>query len=357
LAKLRASVVNTTSLAAVGADLGIGAALRLGKGEEMSGVGARSRSWPTPSRPSSVRCTSTPAGSGRRRSSSISSARPSTASSDRPGATTTRPGCRSSRPSSRWVAQLPHRRQRTGSRQALPGDGRSSTASPAARGRARPRSEQNRRPPGPPGTASPRRTPRGSRMAMLELPEVETIRRDLERELAGRKVKTVECKGPQVPAPSPQEERHRPPRGSQGRVRPTPGHAARGPVRQRARDGHRPRDPRPAPAGCLQGRRRRRHRGHDHLHPGRRSPVLRHRRLGRALRRRSRDPRRDPRRARTDRPRPARGADHLGRLRPARHRQGDAAETAAHRSRRSSTASATSTATRSSSTPGCATTG
>jgi ribonuclease III len=37
LAKLRASVVNTTSLAAVGADLGIGAALRLGKGEDQSG--------------------------------------------------------------------------------------------------------------------------------------------------------------------------------------------------------------------------------------------------------------------------------------------------------------------------------
>jgi ribonuclease-3 len=37
LAKLRASVVNTASLAAVGASLGLGAALRLGRGEDLSG--------------------------------------------------------------------------------------------------------------------------------------------------------------------------------------------------------------------------------------------------------------------------------------------------------------------------------
>jgi ribonuclease III len=37
LAKLRASVVNTTALAAVAADLGLGAGLRLGKGEDQSG--------------------------------------------------------------------------------------------------------------------------------------------------------------------------------------------------------------------------------------------------------------------------------------------------------------------------------
>ena len=37
LAKLRASVVNTSSLAAVAGDLGLGAALRLGKGEDQSG--------------------------------------------------------------------------------------------------------------------------------------------------------------------------------------------------------------------------------------------------------------------------------------------------------------------------------
>lgn len=37
LAKLRASVVNTTTLAAVAADLRIGAGLRLGKGEDQSG--------------------------------------------------------------------------------------------------------------------------------------------------------------------------------------------------------------------------------------------------------------------------------------------------------------------------------
>jgi ribonuclease III len=37
LAKLRASVVNTASLAAVAAELGLGAGLRLGKGEDLSG--------------------------------------------------------------------------------------------------------------------------------------------------------------------------------------------------------------------------------------------------------------------------------------------------------------------------------
>lgn len=37
LAKLRASVVNTSALAAISRDLGLGTGLRLGKGEEMSG--------------------------------------------------------------------------------------------------------------------------------------------------------------------------------------------------------------------------------------------------------------------------------------------------------------------------------
>lgn len=33
---------------------------------------------------------------------------------------------------------------------------------------------------------------------MLELPEIETIRRDLEREVAGKRVKTVEVLTPKI---------------------------------------------------------------------------------------------------------------------------------------------------------------
>src|SRR5471032_1851878 len=57
----------------------------------------------------------------------------------------------------------------------------------------------SRPPPTRRGPCSPNRpvatTPTGTCTRMPELPEVETIRRDLEKEVIGRRVKTVEVKG------------------------------------------------------------------------------------------------------------------------------------------------------------------
>ena len=55
-----------------------------------------------------------------------------------------------------------------------------------------------------------------SESTMAELPEVETLRRDLEREIAGKRIKTVEVPGNGVDPPSRHEEAvHRPARGHQ----------------------------------------------------------------------------------------------------------------------------------------------
>ena len=62
LSKVRAFVVSATTLADAAAELDLGPALLLGKGEDRSGGREKPRSWPTPSRPSSVPCTWTAAG-------------------------------------------------------------------------------------------------------------------------------------------------------------------------------------------------------------------------------------------------------------------------------------------------------
>ena len=67
------------------------------------------------------------------------------------------------------------------------------------------------------------RTDAASRRPMPELPEVETIRRDLEREVVGKRIKTVEVTGPLDPPPHDEEAVHRPARGRQGHGRPAQG--------------------------------------------------------------------------------------------------------------------------------------
>jgi ribonuclease-3 len=67
LAKLRAATVNMNVLAEVARELGVGDAVRLGRGEELSAGGTSPRSWPTPSRPCSGPSTSTRACRGRPR--------------------------------------------------------------------------------------------------------------------------------------------------------------------------------------------------------------------------------------------------------------------------------------------------
>ena len=59
---------------------------------------------------------------------------------------------------------------------------------------------------------------------MPELPEVETIRRDLEKEVVGKRIKTVEVTGtPLDPPPHEQEGVHRQPRGHEDQPASTAG--------------------------------------------------------------------------------------------------------------------------------------
>ncbi len=62
LAKLRASVVNTITLANLATDLELGELLLLGKGRICPGGGRRNRFWPMPSKPCWVPSTSMVAG-------------------------------------------------------------------------------------------------------------------------------------------------------------------------------------------------------------------------------------------------------------------------------------------------------
>ena len=95
LAKIRSAVVNARMLADVAGRLGVGDVLLLGRGEEASGGAPRPPSWPTPSRPSSGRSTSTPAGTPPCSWCCASWASRSNGRARSPTTTTTRAGCKS----------------------------------------------------------------------------------------------------------------------------------------------------------------------------------------------------------------------------------------------------------------------
>ena len=231
--------MSAAALAEVAAELGLGDALLLGKGEDASGgrekpsiladaleavIGAvyLDGGWPA-ARALVLELLADRIDRRRRRPR-------------RPGLQDPPPGAR--RPPVRRSSRLRGARRGPRPRQALlrrraPVDGPRC----AARARARRRSRPSSRPPptrrlatasaAQPATRS--RTarqapaePRAARTTMPELPEVETIRRELEREVVGKRIKTVEVTGTALdPAPRPRRQFIAPARGRQGHRRST----------------------------------------------------------------------------------------------------------------------------------------
>ncbi len=205
LAKVRASVVNSAALAEVAAELDIGDALLLGKGEDQSG-GRQKPSILADAMEALIGAVYLDQGwSGSERDGDAAARR-----ADRVGrgrtraARTTRPGCRSCAPARSTSCRS------TSSATRVPTTPRSSTpwctcrAGPRGRAGAAPRSRPSRPRPGPRGRrliddgAAGGRRPDGldaGLAPMPELPEVETIRRDIDKEFVNKRIKKVEVTG------------------------------------------------------------------------------------------------------------------------------------------------------------------
>ena len=203
LAKVRAAVVNTAVLAQVAARLGVGDVLLLGRGEERRAAGPRPRSSPTPSRRSSAPSTST-AGWTRPRAFVLDPRRPDRRGGGRPGPDDFKTRLQEkavrrvgARPATRWRARAP-------TTPAVRGRGASWPAPCVGAGRGT--LQEGRRAGRPPRSAcaiEPGKVDETAGRAMPELPEVETIRRDLDREVVGRKIKTVAVTATALGAPAP----------------------------------------------------------------------------------------------------------------------------------------------------------
>ena len=88
---------------------------------------------------------------------------------------------------------------------------------------------------------------------MPELPEVETIKRDLEREVVGKRIKTVEVSGTRSIRQGHEEAVHRPSRGRQGHRRPAQGQVPAAQARHRRPARRPPPHERPAAEGGREG--------------------------------------------------------------------------------------------------------
>ena len=262
LAKVRASVVNSAALAELAAELDIGEPLLLGKGEDQSGgrqkpsiladamealIGAvyLDQGW-SASETMVMRLLGRPhrVGGG---------------GTGRPGLQD--PSARAVRTCLRSASRLRRDRRGPGPRQAVP---RGRARPGPARGRGTgPIQEASRAGCGPGGVgdAAGRRGPRpvgrirpgGSRMP--ELPEVETIRRDIEKEFVNKRIKKVEVTGPAIRSPPPRRQGvRRPDRGPQADRHPPSGEVPALEARQRRRPGRSSRHERPVAARQPQGR-------------------------------------------------------------------------------------------------------
>ena len=108
---------------------------------------------------------------------------------------------------------------------------------------------------------------------MPELPEVETLRQDLAREVPGKKIKSVSVANGRSVRRHPSAKHFRTPaRGPDHQVGRPPGQVPAPDARQRRHAGRPPGDERPAAAGQVgQGPQAQAHPRGDHLHPGRAS--------------------------------------------------------------------------------------
>ncbi len=181
LAKVRSAVVNARVLAQVAARLGVGEVLLLGRGEEGSGGRAKA-SILADAFEAILGAVYLDAGWEASRELVLRElGSPSSGPARNPTTSTTRAGCRKrpcatarGRPATWWWG-----RDRTTTGSTWP---RSSSAGPVGvPARDAPRRTPNRRPHERPGKALP----------VPELPEVETLRQDLSREVVGRKIKAV----------------------------------------------------------------------------------------------------------------------------------------------------------------------
>ena len=140
---------------------------------------------------------------------------------------------------------------------------------------------------------------------MAELPELETLRRELEKEAVGKRFKAPEVTGTKaVRHNGTKKALPGPPRGRQGEVRRSARPAPRRQPRQRRAARHRARSHRPAREGRAQVDAAEGHRRGVHLHPRRADPPRRPRRQLRGLRGRGRRARRGGPRPRRQGPRP-----------------------------------------------------
>ena len=325
LAKLRAAVVSAETLAEIANEIDLGASLRLGQGRGRVG---RARQAVDPRRRD---------GSGDRRGVPRRRTRPGeqarargardAASASRrpaPAGRTTRRGSRSSRPSGSTSCPA----TRCATRAPTTRSGSSPPCCSAASSTAPVRDVRRRRP------SRPRRVSRGngcrarraappptegtvSGWGMPELPEVEVVRRDLEREVVGKKIKIGRCRrhARGAPSPQPQAVHHaagRPQDHQRGAARQVPAAAAR----RRRRAGDPPRHVGSAAPGEELARddgeaHPRRH----HVHPGRAAALRRPAHVRRDVRHRIRHGREAGHRARAPRHRPARDRDVVGVLR------------------------------------------
>ena len=196
LAKVRAAVVNAGALAEVAASSTSATRCCLGKGEDASGgrekpsiladameavIGAvyLDGGWDA-ARELVIEPAGRAHGRGGRRARRPGLQDPAPGAGG-PHASTTCPATRSwarARPRQAVLGHRVHRRRRSG-----------------ARARAGPRSRPSRRRPAWPGTALGHEHRHGRGPAMPELPEVETIRRDLEKEVVGKRIREVEVTG------------------------------------------------------------------------------------------------------------------------------------------------------------------